>query len=295
MLNEEKTNSKDIFFNEALDSFKKDINLTLTILICLLFVALLVKFAFKYSISLFVFILLSIWILIYFSYKFLIKRRKNQEELYNFYFRNNILDIVFVTAAIHYLGGIEWIGVFFYALILASSGNFLPKKRTYVLYFITIFSYSALALLEYFQVLPHLAVFGYFQEFYRDPHFILTQILVSAASLFFITENCASYSEKLKKKQQELIKAQAQLGEEKKVLEVKVKARTKELEDLTEKQEDIIKERTKEAQEKLEELEKFQKLSVGREIRMIELKKEIKKLNEALEKQENKNLADTPK
>lgn len=45
-----------------------------------------------------------------------------------------------------------------------------------------------------------------------------------------------------------------------------------------------IKESTKELKQKIEELEKFQKISVGRELKMIELKKEIKKLKEMLEK-----------
>ena len=52
--------------------------------------------------------------------------------------------------------------------------------------------------------------------------------------------------------------------EEKKSLEQKVKRRTKEL------------------QEKIEELERFQKFAVGRELKMIELKKELEKLKEGL-------------
>jgi hypothetical protein len=275
MSNKEKTNSEDVLFKETLISFEKDIRLTSTILICLLFVALIVKFVFKYSIPFLVFIILFVWLLIYFSYNFLIKKRKNQKELYNFYFRNNTLDIIILTVIIHYLGGVEWIGVFFYAMILASSGNFLPKKKNYILYFIIIFSYLALALLEYFKIIPHVAVFGYSQEIYRNPLFIITQILVSAAALFFISENCGSYSEKLRKKQDDLVKAQKELNETKEVLEIKVRARTRELQGLTERQEDIIKERTREIQGRIEELEKFQKLSVGRELKMVELKEEI--------------------
>ena len=45
-----------------------------------------------------------------------------------------------------------------------------------------------------------------------------------------------------------------------------------------------VEERTKELQEKLEELENFQKFAVGREIKMVELKKEIKRLKKELEK-----------
>lgn len=47
---------------------------------------------------------------------------------------------------------------------------------------------------------------------------------------------------------------------------------------LQENLEEKIKERTKELQERVEELEKFHKLTVGRELKMIELKKKIKEL-----------------
>jgi len=84
----------------------------------------------------------------------------------------------------------------------------------------------------------------------------------------------------------ETLKAQQEaLEESKKDLEMKVQARTRELKELTERQEEIIKERTKELQEKLEELEKFQKLSIGRELKMVELKKEIERLKEELKGQ----------
>jgi len=74
------------------------------------------------------------------------------------------------------------------------------------------------------------------------------------------------------------------LEEAKKEAEEKVKIRTRELEELSKKQEEIIKERTRELQEKVRDLEKFNKLAVGRELKMIELKEEIKKLKEELAK-----------
>jgi len=45
-----------------------------------------------------------------------------------------------------------------------------------------------------------------------------------------------------------------------------------------------VAERTKELQKKIEELEKINRLTVGRELKMIELKEEIQKLKEELEK-----------
>ena len=48
--------------------------------------------------------------------------------------------------------------------------------------------------------------------------------------------------------------------------------------------EEKVEERTQELQEKIEELERFQRLAVGRELKMVALKEEIEKLKEELEK-----------
>ena len=77
---------------------------------------------------------------------------------------------------------------------------------------------------------------------------------------------------------EELKKTQTKLEEAKQVLEIKVQARTKELKELAEGLEEQVKERTQELQAKIAELERFQRLAVGRELKMIELKKEAKKL-----------------
>jgi methyl-accepting chemotaxis protein len=59
-----------------------------------------------------------------------------------------------------------------------------------------------------------------------------------------------------------------------------LKRSRKELEDYSKTLEGKVKERTKELEQKNEELERFNKLAVGRELRMIELKKRIRELEE---------------
>ena len=75
------------------------------------------------------------------------------------------------------------------------------------------------------------------------------------------------------------------LEETKTSLEIRTQARTRELQELAQKLEEQIRERTKELQNKVGELEKFNRLAVGRELKMIELKEEITKLKEQLQNQ----------
>lgn len=92
------------------------------------------------------------------------------------------------------------------------------------------------------------------------------------------------YQERLEK---EIKKRTEELEEAKSILEIKVAARTRELRELAKSLEEKVKERTKQLQEKIEELEKFQKLTIGRELKMVELKEEIERLkkeNEELKK-----------
>lgn len=83
---------------------------------------------------------------------------------------------------------------------------------------------------------------------------------------------------------EQLKKTRDQLEEEKKVLEIRVKARTRELEELASNLDRQVRERTKELQDRVNQLEKFHKLTVGREMKMVELKKRITELEKELKK-----------
>jgi len=92
--------------------------------------------------------------------------------------------------------------------------------------------------------------------------------------------------ESTKELEQKVKERTEELEEARKVLEVRVRARTRELRNLAEEREKIIQKRTKELRERIEELERFRELTVGREKKMMELKKELKKSREKIRKLE---------
>ncbi len=92
-------------------------------------------------------------------------------------------------------------------------------------------------------------------------------------------------TEELEKNTHELINIKCQLEKANKILEAKIKERTKELEEANQSLEEQVKERTielnkkaEELEEKVLELQKFSEFFVNRENKMVELKNKIKKL-----------------
>ncbi len=88
---------------------------------------------------------------------------------------------------------------------------------------------------------------------------------------------------------EDLKSAQKKIEEEKQVLEIKVKARTKLLNELNESLESKVEKRTEDMEKKIKDLEKMSKLMIGRELKMVEMKKEMKKLEEEIENKEKYN------
>jgi len=77
-----------------------------------------------------------------------------------------------------------------------------------------------------------------------------------------------------------LYNARQEVEDVNKILEHRVKERTRQLRELAFSLEGKVQERTRELEEKVKQLERFQKLAVGRELRMLELKDEIRALEE---------------
>jgi hypothetical protein len=303
---------------EDFKSIVKTANFLFLIAILLLTV---VKIFFHYLIpNLILLLFCFVWILVFFDYYLLSKKKDENQTLfavllwvvliYITIFLDLLLIFYLSPFSVKIFGSSVWLAFFIYSFYTLTSpytfsGYHLNifKYGVYLYDFLAHIALSVPFILEDLGILP-LRLGDVFTPgfFYQKPFSATIGFILSTLVLHFhrsftsdLWKRFREVDQQLRQKTEELgtlnkvleerVKERTkELEEAKTVLEIKVDARTKELRELAESLDRQVKERTKELQEKMEELEKFNRLAVGRELKMIELKEEIKKLKEELEK-----------
>lgn len=226
--------------------------------------------------TLFVFGLIMLWHLYLVT-----KKVTNDEQFRQLCFWYYAIIIVLITIMIHYLGSLEGHAWFIYSFLVIVANITLSRKQGIFITLWVLICCAVLVFSEYLKIIPHQTVFINIEGGYDSLFSIITDLFgIICLGFGFTAFISGLFSGVYKEISNKLRKTTVDLEEIKTTLEIKVQARIKELKELTQNLDKQVKERTEELQEKVEELEKFQKLAVGREIKMIELKEKIKELEE---------------
>lgn len=207
------------------------------------------------------------------------KLKKTVTKASTSYFILQIIEATLILIALHISGVIPFIGALVLTLILVVSYFSYTRRKYYLAVTIFyVFSYVVVVTFEYLGIIVAEGILNIGTNIARNQGVFILSLTTGTALLITIFLTIDTFSKRLRASLGVLSQKEKELEEAKGVLEIKVKARTKELEEERASLEEKVKERTKELQGKVEELEKFQKIAVGRELKMVELKKEIKEL-----------------
>lgn len=227
-------------------------------------------------------IILLVWFLSVFIFEFLTKKQKTLSGVNDLYLGYEMIEFLFLTWLFYNSGGVEWIGAIFFLFVILYGNIILDRVRGFITSTAGCIFYITVVLLEYSGLIPFKTPY-ISTGLYQDPNYLIFTVPFVCFTFYLFGWAAGLFTETLRRRNLELGKARAVIEESRGVLEIKVRARTRELRMLADSLEKQVKERTKALQERIKELEKFQKLIVGRELKMVELKKEMKRLKEELE------------
>ena len=229
---------------------------------------------------------LIFWLLTTFPFAAALKKIKERKSIENANFLYFVLECLFLTIGIHYIGGISWWGGIFYSITIIFAHFMLPRKKATNLTLITVFIFfNGLVMLEFFNMVPHFSSFG------TNPHndilYVVSTLFMTDFFLMFLAGILGVFFKRLEKKKKDIELAMSQIEEEKMILEIKVNARTRETRDFANELENKVSERTENLEKRIKELEKFSHLTKGREEKLVELEKEAERLRISLRPAKN--------
>ncbi len=222
-------------------------------------------------------IVLLVWFLTTFPFEYFLKRVQTQKEKENLIFYQFFLELILVTIGIHYVGGGTWYGGLFYSFTIIFSHFILPRKRATEISLIANFIlFDWLVLLEFLGIIPRYIIFEMIP--YEKPLYLFFTVFLINFYLMFLSGALGFFAENSKKRKERVEIANRELDELRVVLEIQIKARTRQIEEDTKNLQLLVEQKTKDLNRKIRELERFNELTKGREEFLIKLEKKAERL-----------------
>ena len=145
-----------------------------------------------------------------------------------------ILDLIMLTALLHFTGGIENPFIFLYIIHTNAAAIFLPKRSVYELTTLAMLMVTGLVFAEYFGIIPHVNLGGFVLSYRYTELSRIVAVLVALITLAYVTVYVAtSIVGELRRRQREVVALKDQVLEQ----------RTKELEQISAEVAKLVEER----------------------------------------------------
>jgi len=126
----------------------------------------------------------------------------------NFIHLQLILDILFLTIFLHFMGGLETPFFFFYLLYVVMASFLLPKRASFVYAGLASLFYLALLVFEWLEFIPHYNLTGFRSPLrFQQPIHIFTVSFTLTATAFSTAYFASSIVARLNKREKELVEA----------------------------------------------------------------------------------------
>jgi hypothetical protein len=134
-----------------------------------------------------------------------------------------------MTGFFYYTGGILWIGAIFFVFPILYVSLLSTPKEGLIITLMAITFFSLIVFLEYLGYLPHKEIIKFNPYLYKDIRYVVGTFLMISLVFIFIFLAGKDFTQMLKQKNDELVKAKKKLEELSNELEGKVKLQTDEL------------------------------------------------------------------
>jgi serine phosphatase RsbU (regulator of sigma subunit) len=98
-----------------------------------------------------------------------------------------VLELLLLTFCVHFLGGVEWVSVLFYGLIVGDASLVLPTRRIYLVVTLAVLLFGSLAFAEYGGLIPHRSFFLPELTLHQDLTWVMLTVLVAAGALAYMS------------------------------------------------------------------------------------------------------------
>jgi hypothetical protein len=223
-------------------------------------------------------LILAVWFK-WFTWKF--------KTAINLFFLGTALDAILLIIIMYYLGIVNSYIYFTFYIIL--SFIIFPRLQATILTFWMASLFIFIVALQYLKIIPEYIDITPFpleqQQTFNNFHYVFASLINYITTICFLAYFSYGFHKMMAKRLIASKQIQGVLEEEKNSLEIRIKARETELElekksieeKVSQRRRDLEKE-GEELEKRVKELGKFQKVAVGREIKIASLEKELDRL-----------------